>query len=130
MEIKDAKNAVQLIQSSTPKEAARLLGEFEKEIIIRTVKNAWEKIRGYITYSATHRKNRVKNEILGYSEESGMISVREFNRWFQKVENVAMDQYVNGDDLVKECAAEIIDAARNSLEGIKLDYRMNYSKED
>jgi hypothetical protein len=130
MEIKNIKNAVQLIKSANQEDAEKILSKFEQATVEKTVERAWDKIRGHIRFTATHRKNIVKNHILNYNEDNGAITLRDFSRFYQQWEDLAKKISENGSEDVIEAIDELVIGSRNALGNISLDFRMNYAKDD
>ena len=130
MEINNTRTLVEYIQSTNAEDGEVILKQFQNAIAEQEIERAWEKIRRYICYSATERKARIKRYKMNFDEESGYISLSQFNKFFQYLDNTAKEHAERGNEEVADAMADLMDGCENFVGDIRLDFRLALRKED
>jgi len=130
MEINNKKELVKLIQSSDYDTGLKVLDQYHDILAEHYINAGWDKARRLVRFIGKNRKERIRKEMVNFDEESGMISLLTFTRFFAAVEDIANVHYNYGKEETKDAISDIVAQMYNLLGSVKIDRRIIFTKED
>lgn len=129
MEIADVKTLVRKIKSSNEELAIEILKGYSDNVATYYINRAWSRARVLVRHISKTRKERIKKEMLGYDELSGVITLIQFTKFVARIEDLANEHYARGNQETKDAIEDIISGTYNSLSDVRIDKRLIFNKE-
>lgn len=94
------------------------------------IESAGQKARDFLSKINAIRGKRMKNSILNWDEENGIISLKEFTKYITGVEDELKEMVKHGDLAHANAATDISSIMWNKVGDLKVDRRLLFSNDD
>lgn len=109
--------------------AKQLIQEYGNVRCEHAIEKAWYKAMNVWKALGKCRQKRMRDEILNFDDINGVITLKEFIKWYAGVEDELGFFMRNGGDRYREVCSSVLSTMSNRLGDIRIDRRILFSND-